>query len=99
MTSLLQRLLHRPPRDAQKRLTLTVYTRAKCGCCERTLKLLTKFQRRHNFSIELVDVDADPALAADYGATVPVVAVDGKVRFRGIVNPVLLNRLLSAEQR
>jgi hypothetical protein len=30
---------------------------------------------------------------------VPVVAVNGKVRFRGKVNPVLLNRLLEAESR
>ena len=32
-------------------------------------------------------------------ATVPVVAVDGKVRFKGVVNPVLLERLLLAESR
>jgi hypothetical protein len=30
---------------------------------------------------------------------VPVVAVDGKVRFRGVVNPALLERLLIAEGR
>jgi hypothetical protein len=30
---------------------------------------------------------------------VPVVAVAGKVRFKGIVNPVLLERLLTAERR
>jgi hypothetical protein len=30
---------------------------------------------------------------------VPVVAVNGKVRFRGVVNPALLERLLRAESR
>ena len=33
----------------------------------------------------------------DHGTSVPVVAIDGKVRFRGVVNPVLLERLLKAE--
>jgi len=41
---------------------------------------------------------ADPALAERYGLTVPVVAVDGKVRFKGVVNPVLLERLLAAQR-
>ena len=39
----------------------------------------------------------DPELAAKYGNEVPVVAVNGKVRFRGVVNPALLERLLTAE--
>jgi hypothetical protein len=30
---------------------------------------------------------------------VPVVALNGKVRFRGVVNPTLLERLLTAESR
>jgi len=97
MTSLLTRLLHRS--DRAEHLTFTVYTRAQCGCCQKALELLQKSQRRHRFLIELVDVDGDSALAAEYGAAVPVVAVNGKVRFRGVVSPALLNRLLLAERR
>jgi hypothetical protein len=41
-----------------------------------------------------VDVEGDPELAARYGDSVPVVTVNGKVRFRGRVNDVLLRRLL-----
>ena len=47
----------------------------------------------------MVDIDADPGLRARYDTTVPVVAVDGKVRFKGVVNRVLLERLLWAESR
>jgi hypothetical protein len=46
-----------------------------------------------------VDIDTDPNLKSAYETEVPVVAVNGKVRFRGRVNPVLLNRLLEAESR
>jgi glutaredoxin len=97
MTSLLARLL-RPARGSEH-LTFTVYTRAQCGCCRKAIDLLSKFQRRHGFVIEQVDVDSDPALAAAFGTSVPVIAVNGKVRFRGQVSPVLLNRLLVAEGR
>jgi hypothetical protein len=44
-----------------------------------------------------VDIDTDPDLVARYGTEVPVVTVNGKVRFRGEVNRVLLERLLEGE--
>jgi len=97
MTSLLARLFRRSPRAEP--LTFTVYTRAQCGCCHKAIDLLKNAQKRHRFLIEEVDVDGDPALAARYGTEVPVVAVNGKVRFRGVVSPSLLNRLLLAESR
>ncbi len=39
--------------------------------------------QKHGFTLTAVDVDADPALAEQYGECVPVVAIDGKVRFPG----------------
>jgi glutaredoxin len=75
----------------------TVYTREGCGCCDKALALLRDRQRRHGFRIEEVDIDADPELVARYNLEVPVIALDGKVRFRGVVNPALLERLLRGE--
>jgi hypothetical protein len=51
-------------------------------------------QRHHGFALDVVDVDAAPGLAAQYGEWVPVVVIDGKERFRGTVNRALLARLL-----
>ena len=51
-------------------------------------------QSHRGFALEAVDVDTDPQLAARFGECVPVVTVNGKVRFRGKVNGVLLRRLL-----
>ena len=96
MTSLLTRLFRRSPRA--EHLTFTVYTRAQCCCCHKALDVLTEARRRCGFAIEEVDIDGDPNLVALYDTEVPVVAVDGKVRFRGVVNPALLNRLLVAER-
>ncbi len=82
-----------------RHLEVTVYTRAQCCCCHRALDLLKQYQRRHQFAIHTVDIDADPALIERYNTEVPVVAVGGKVRFKGVVNPVLFERLLKAESR
>jgi hypothetical protein len=58
--------------------------------------LLRREQKRCGFTLTAVDVDTDPELADRYGECVPVVVVDGRVRFRGVVKPVLLRRLLRA---
>jgi glutaredoxin len=97
MTSLLTRLLRRSPRTDH--LKFTVYTRAQCCCCHKALDLLRDYQRQFHFAIEDVDIDGDPELVARYDTEVPVVAVNGKVRFRGVVNRALLDRLLLVESR
>ena len=43
----------------------------------------------------LVDIDADSSLADKFGECVPVLTVDGKLRFRGKINEILLQRLLA----
>lgn len=80
-------------------LKVTLYTRSECSCCEKAKAVIEPRRRRHGFEVEEVDVDGDPSLVEAYGAAVPVVAIDGKVRFRGKVEPVLLDRLLEAEAR
>jgi glutaredoxin len=50
---------------------------------------------RHGLAFEVVDVDTDPALRRRYDECVPVVVIDGKERFRGRIDELLLRRLLS----
>ncbi len=56
---------------------------------------LAVFADQLGFSFEEVDA-SDPALMDLIGPTVPVIAVDGRARFRGEVNRVLFERLLAA---
>lgn len=70
------------------------YTRRGCHLCDDAWEIVAAAQRRYGFTLERVDVDADQALAARHGECVPVVEIDGKVRFRGRVNRVLLERML-----
>ena len=76
---------------------LLFYTRSGCHLCEQAWEIVTAAQRRYGFTLERVDVDGDAALAKEHGECVPVVVIDGKVRFRGQVNAVLLERMLGKE--
>jgi predicted thioredoxin/glutaredoxin len=89
----------RGPAPRLEGLEVLVYTRRGCHLCDVAWERLRQRQRRHGFRLTAVDVDADPQLVELYGTCVPVVAVNGRVRFRGVVNPVLLDRLLRGESR
>jgi glutaredoxin len=97
MVTLLSKLFRSRPRLTH--LSFTVYTRVQCGCCHKALDLLREYQEQYGFQIEEVDIDADPDLCAKYNTEVPVVTLGGKVRFRGLVNRALLERLVVAEGR
>jgi glutaredoxin len=86
-------------RERLGHLNVVMYTRRGCHLCDAAWEQLEAARRHYGFALAARDVDADAALAAQYGECVPVVTVNGKVRFRGAVNPVLLERLLRAEAR
>ena len=84
-------------KPALSHVHVQMYTRQGCHLCEIAWERLQAAQRRYGFRLAVADVDTEPELAARYGHEVPVVTVEGKVRFRGAVNEVLLTRLLRAE--
>jgi glutaredoxin len=78
-------------------LLFLLYTRAACPLCDDALAVLQRRQRRHGFKLEIKNVDDAEELVRAYGNCVPVVLVNGKVRFRGRINEVLLERILMSE--
>ena len=99
MMSLLSRLVGRGPKLDVAHLSFVIYSRKECTCCHKALDLLKDYQCRHHFSVEMIDVDSDPLLAHEYGLHVPVISVNGKVRFKGRIDSALLDRLLVGESR
>ncbi len=71
-------------------LDIVLYTRAGCHLCDDAHDLLVARGVRPR----LVDIDGDPQLREQFHEWVPVIAINGKVRLRGIVNAVLLDREL-----
>lgn len=79
-------------------LAVVIYTRAGCHLCDDAKHLLEQYSGRFHLAVTEIDIDRDPALKAQFDECVPVVEINGKVRFRGTVNEVLLRRQLKAEQ-
>ena len=90
------RRLYSAPRP---HLRIVLYTRQGCHLCEDAWQLLEAARKRDGFTLDSVDVDGDPALAARFGENVPVVEVNGTVRMWGRINPVLLQRLFRGERK
>jgi len=78
-------------------LHFVMYTRRGCHLCDDAWQVLQRAQQRHGFQLQALDIDADPVLMDRYGEQIPVVTVNGKLRFRGVLNQVLLRRLLRGE--
>jgi glutaredoxin len=69
---------------------VVLYTRKGCHLCDDAHALLVA----HGLTPVCIDVDDDPTLRERFNECVPVVEIDGKIRFRGHVDAVLLRRLL-----
>jgi len=78
-------------------LHFLVYTRDACPLCDEAWELLVRWQKTHGFALRAQNVDDSAELMREHGESVPVVAVNGKVCFRGHVNEVLLRRILDAK--
>ncbi len=58
--------------------------------------MVIRLQKTYFFALEVVDIDTNPELVAAHGNWVPVIAINGVVRFRGRINEVLFTRVLDA---
>jgi glutaredoxin len=57
---------------------VTLITRAGCHLCEAAEAVLRRLRDELDYGYEERDVDADPALRAEYSDRVPVVLIDGR---------------------
>ena len=73
--------------------TVTFYTRDGCHLCDEAFEVLKEF-RDQLPTIEVVDIDREPEFVEKFDTCVPVVEIDGRVRFRGRVTRELLQRLI-----
>ena len=71
-------------------LKVVLYTRDGCHLCEEAQEVLGEC----GIAATIVDIDADPNLRERFDTWVPVVEIDGQIRFRGRVEPRLLRRIV-----
>ena len=72
---------------------LVLYTRQDCHLCDVAKDVLEAYGH-YLPPITEVDIDKDAVLIAKFTLCVPVVEIDGRVRFRGHVDQTLLRRMI-----
>jgi glutaredoxin len=77
-----------------RKLSIVLYTRTGCHLCDDAEQLLRTVIPPERMELRKVDIDGGADLVAQFGEWVPVVVVDGVIRFRGHISPALLRRLL-----
>ena len=73
------------------------YSRSNCPLCDEAMDVLEEYGDWMP-EIEFIDISEDSELEEQYGECIPVIEMDGRVRFRGHVDRVLLQRLIAAQQ-
>lgn len=82
-----------PTKPGQRFHSVVLYTRDDCHLCDEALELLQSYAQFLPPILES-NIDADPPQRERFDTWVPVVEIDGKVRFRGRVSDLLLRRLI-----
>ncbi len=84
-----------PSRPGQRFDHVLLYTRPGCHLCDVANDILAKY-RKYLPETEEVNIESNPEFLERYATDIPVVACDGRVRFRGHVDELLLRRLIEA---
>jgi glutaredoxin len=74
--------------------SVVMYTRRGCCLCDDAKQLLEELASVCSFQLQFVDIDSDPEMVKRHGERVPVIEIDGKERFWGRINRVLVERKL-----
>lgn len=82
-----------PTRPGRRFDRMVLYTKPGCLLCTEAVHILSAY-RPYLPELVAIDISADPALQSRYGNCVPVVEIDGRKRFIGQINEVLLRRLI-----
>jgi glutaredoxin len=61
---------------------VTLYTRSGCHLCEQAKNEMLAAGCTDHYTLEEIDIDADPSLRARYGFEIPVVTINGVVAFK-----------------
>ena len=69
---------------------IVLYSRDGCHLCDIAAEVLS----RNLLTFEVVDIDGHVELYERYNECVPVIEIDGRERFRGRVDELLLRRLI-----
>lgn len=74
---------------------VVVYVGQSCACSEQALDLLMD----EGIEVAVHKLADHPTVSHQFGAATPIVLIDGRVRFSGKVEPLLLKRILRHREK
>jgi len=78
--------------------SVVVYSRPGCHLCDEAIEKLERHASQLP-DITEVNISGDTQLEQEHGEWIPVVEVDGRIRFRGQIDDTLLQRMIDAAAR
>lgn len=87
----------RPSRPGVRFESARLLVGQECHLCEDAAELLSHYQSWLP-PVEIVEIHSDPSLAKEYCNCIPVLLLNGKVRFRGQISEPLLQRLIEGTE-
>jgi hypothetical protein len=76
---------------------LTLYGGPACSLCDKAKDLIARVAVDVPLTLEVVDIQSDPALLERYRTRIPVIAIDGEVVLEGKVTEFWLRKALAGE--
>ena len=77
---------------------LILYSRVGCHLCDVMKEQIEKYAGRYAFTLDVVDIDKDEKLRAEYDWDVPVLLVDGEKIAKYRLDEAMLLRRLEGER-
>lgn len=62
--------------------TVRIYTKKDCCLCDEAKAEILEARKQREFRLEVVDIETDPALMAEYGEQIPVIFVNDRKAFK-----------------
>jgi glutaredoxin len=64
-------------------IDLVLYTRRDCHLCQEMKREIERAGASAGCVLREIDIDSDPRLAELHGRSIPVLAIDGRIAFKG----------------
>ena len=74
---------------------VTLYSKPACSLCEAAREALLRVQKMQPFELDVINIEDNPMLFAEYSEQIPVVLLNGQFLFEYTVDEARLRQLLT----
>ncbi|MDA8234632.1 MAG: glutaredoxin family protein [Clostridia bacterium] len=79
----------------EKPIIITIYSKDECSLCDKAKAIVEKVAQDYPLEIEMFDITTDPVIFEKYKYQIPVIAINGEIKFISKVSEFWLRRELA----